>query len=488
MVMTNVCRIGLILLAVGLPAAGAVSLSRADDKAKQRGATKKSEVGSAVAAGAEPTLADRFAKLRAEYDAKQDAVSLAVEKAKDESEVNRIYATESPDEVAFTRRMIDLAVSAPDDPVARDALIWVIFKPNMADQGPYGAEWGRAASLLVKYHGDDPDAVCVGLGLENVLSFRRDELLLGFYAAAKNRESKGLARLALAEYLDRKAQSIGDKITWHPVRGRAAGRPNVRHLGFVDDKGKPYEKEFEMSDENYAYSLHLRQCNSAFLRSEAEELYKEVIGEYGDVRYRTQQLRKLEALLAQAKATWGGKPLADRDRQRIKERLARKQTLGEIAAARLDEMQNLTEGKPAPEIAGVDFDGKPLKLADYRGKVVVLVFWGSWCGPCMREIPHERELAERLKDKPFAMLGVNCDEDKQAAVSAIKSERINWPNWHDGAPGEGPIAKSYHIRTYPSLVVIDGRGIIRQKQLIRTALDKVVDELIKEMPPALPRG
>ena len=148
-------------------------------------------------------------------------------------------------------------------------------------------------------------------------------------------------------------------------------------------------------------------------------------------------------------------------------------------------MQNLIAGKPAPEIDGVDFDGKPLKLSDYRGKVVVLVFWGTWCGPCMREVPHERALAERLKDKPFAVLGVNCDDDKQAAVNAIKSERMTWPNWHDGAPGEGPIAKRYHIRGYPSVFVIDGQGIIRQTQtyLLGDVLDKAIDDLLNAMKP-----
>ena len=138
----------------------------------------------------------------------------------------------------------------------------------------------------------------------------------------------------------------------------------------------------------------------------------------------------------------------------------------------------------SPEIDGVGFDGKRLKLSDYRGKVVVLVFWGTWCGPCMREVPHERELAERLKDKPFAVLGVNCDDDKQAAASAIKSERITWPNWHDGAPDEGPITKSYHIRSYPSVFLIDGNGIIRQKHIVGEALDKAVDDLLAEMKPS----
>ena len=106
----------------------------------------------------------------------------------------------------------------------------------------------------------------------------------------------------------------------------------------------------------------------------------------------------------------------------------------------------------------------------------------------MREVPHERALAERLKGKPFAVLGINCDEDKEAAVSAIKSERISWPNWHDGAPGAGPIAKRYHIRSYPTVFVVDGQGIIRHKQILGEGLDKAVDQLVKEVQPGAGGG
>ena len=90
-------------------------------------------------------------------------------------------------------------------------------------------------------------------------------------------------------------------------------------------------------------------------------------------------------------------------------------------------MGNLAVGKPAPEIDGPGLDGHPLKLSDYRGKVVVLVFWGSWCGPCMLQVPHERELAERHKDEPFALLGVDCEMSKGEGIKAVGRERSPHP-------------------------------------------------------------
>jgi hypothetical protein len=110
------------------------------------------------------------------------------------------------------------------------------------------------------------------------------------------------------------------------------------------------------------------------LRAEAERLYEEVIVDYADVPMITVKDRELEALIKQPSPTWNDKPLTAEDRRRIEEHLARRQTLGQVAEARLDEMHNLAVGKPAPEIEGTGLDGKPLKLSDYRGKVVALVF------------------------------------------------------------------------------------------------------------------
>ena len=157
-----------------------------------------------------------------------------------------------------------------------------------------------------------------------------------------------------------------------------------------------------------------------------------MISEYGDIPHVTRRDRELQALLKQPKPEWNGKPLTDEDRRRIEGRLARTKTLGQEAEARLDEMFNLAIGKPAPEIEGVDVGGKPLKLSDAKGKVVVVVFWGSWCGPCMQLVPYERELAQRYKDRPFTMLGINCGDTREIARKTIEKEKITWPNWYDG--------------------------------------------------------
>jgi hypothetical protein len=153
--------------------------------------------------------------------------------------------------------MVDLAESSPDDPGARDALLWVTDKPGRGDMGAYGDKFTRAAALLVRHHGDDPEAVRIGLRLDNVLTPGRDALLLGFYAAAKGREAKGLARLALAQYLTHKAKNVD-------YARSVEGRPKMRVLS-----GGKVVREVDLSDEQYAYHLVLRQSDPQIIRAEA---------------------------------------------------------------------------------------------------------------------------------------------------------------------------------------------------------------------------
>ena len=160
-------------------------------------------------------------------------------------------------------------------------------------------------------------------------------------------------------------------------------------------------------------------------------------------------------------------------------------TLRKDAQAELDEIRNLCVGKPAPEIAGQDIDGKPFKLSDYRGKVVVVSFWATWCASCLDMNAYERSLVKRMQGKPFALLGVNGDEDKDKLKEWMKKEDITWLSWCDGggsANTPGPISRQFNVSVWPTLYVLDHRGIIRHKFLGSPGtkrLDAAIDALVE---------
>src|SRR5262249_37763184 len=111
-------------------------------------------------------------------------------------------------------------------------------------------------------------------------------------------------------------------------------------------------------------------------------------------------------------------------------------------------------GKPAPEIDGVGLDGRGMKLSDYRGKVVLLNFWATWCGPCMKMVPHERELVRRLEGKPFVIVGVNGDDDRQAARAAVADQGMTWRSFQDRNEAQ-TVSLDWHVWGWPTFYLID---------------------------------
>ena len=94
--------------------------------------------------------------------------------------------------------------------------------------------------------------------------------------------------------------------------------------------------------------------------------------------------------------------------------------------------------------------------------------------------PHERSLVKRLADKPFVLLGINSDKDKDELKKAMEKENITWRSWWDGGSTEGPIATRWNVNGWPTIYVLDDRGVIRYKNIHGTELDKAVDALLKE--------
>jgi hypothetical protein len=96
----------------------------------------------------------------------------------------------------------------------------------------------------------------------------------------------------------------------------------------------------------------------------------------------------------------------------------------------------------------------------------------------MAMVPHERSLVERMKDKPFTLLGVNLDSSKEECKKVIEANKINWRSWFDGSGG--PIAKQWNIQFLPTIYVLDHKGVIRYKNVQDKDLDAAVDALVKE--------
>lgn len=96
--------------------------------------------------------------------------------------------------------------------------------------------------------------------------------------------------------------------------------------------------------------------------------------------------------------------------------------------------------------------------------------------------PHERSLVEKLKNEPFALLGVNSDRDLEKVLPNLKKENISWRSFWNGPKGiSGPISSAWNVSIWPTIYLIDAQGVIRYKQIRGEALDSAIDELLAEM-------
>ena len=113
----------------------------------------------------------------------------------------------------------------------------------------------------------------------------------------------------------------------------------------------------------------------------------------------------------------------------------------------------------------LDLSGKPVRLSDFRGKVVVLNFWATWCPPCKEETPSLNHLYKYIESRNGVVLGVAADEDPEAYTKFLRDEGVSFPTFRDPATrnNSSPIALSYGTSLFPETYVIDRHGKIARK-------------------------
>jgi thiol-disulfide isomerase/thioredoxin len=440
-------------------------------------AAQLASVNTAKADPEEALKATVAGEIRKFYDRAKARDLRLVDSGKTKEDRQRRFADDFEDRLQLSRRLNDLAMSAPKTHAARNATFWILS--NSYEEGHPAIELGRAFRFLVQFHADDPLVINYALDHSGYSDFDRDLLFNGLYAGAKSRESKGLARFALALYLKVKAENSAiaqsDPDQRFVIRGTGKGNEKI-----VTDQPIP-----EM---RFAYRQNLRFEDTGAMARRSRELFDEVIRDYTDVPYSTGKMREMEAALAAEPPEYHGKRLSTDDQRDIGLFLNKeKSTLGEQARRILDGSDYLPIGQPAPEIDAETVDGNRLRLSDHKGKVVVLIFWGTWCGPCMAEIPYEKAMAKKFAGKPVAILGINSDVDREKAAAAIAKEGITWPNLYDGNPVTGEIVADYRVTGFPTTVVIDHKGNVRYLNEMRDVLENLVDGLLAEMESSKPQ-
>lgn len=378
-----------------------------------------------------PSPEQRYQALAERYESDYRALDKASEAARTREDI-KAYAPlqERLDLRRLAPDFLALADAYPSTKAAEDALLWLGTHATFQTK-----EGHQALRRLARDH-----ARSAGLG--PVLAFQgrmptffdaTEAFFRGVLAESPHREIRGLAAYWFARHLLYKARCV-----------RAAReRPDFGIIQGVD----PYKDAL-----GAGWADRLRRLDPDAMEREADELLTRVARFYADVPHNDPK--------------------------------SQPGTLGEAAGSFLRELHELAAGKPAPEIEGTDLDGRPFRLSDYRGKVVVLDFGSHfYCGACRQLYPRLRELVERHRQRPFAVVSINAEPEKniEELKAAWSAERNTWRCLFDGT-WEGPIQRTWNIRRFPTIYLVDAEGRIRQKDLFGPGLEEAVDSLLKELP------
>jgi thiol-disulfide isomerase/thioredoxin len=138
---------------------------------------------------------------------------------------------------------------------------------------------------------------------------------------------------------------------------------------------------------------------------------------------------------------------------------------------------DLARARMAPPFAVTTLDGQRISLDDLKGKVVLIDFWATWCGPCREALPHMRKIASKFDGQPLVVLSVSLDSDEEKWKEFVAKNGMTWMNCRDGG-FEGPIAKLFGVQAIPHTFTIDADGVLQDEQIGDASIKGKLKKLI----------
>jgi thiol-disulfide isomerase/thioredoxin len=133
-------------------------------------------------------------------------------------------------------------------------------------------------------------------------------------------------------------------------------------------------------------------------------------------------------------------------------------------AARYAERPELARARMAPPFAVTTIDGRHISMDSLAGKVVLIDFWATWCGPCREALPHVRDIARKFQGQPFVVLSVSLDDDDSKWKDFVNKNDMTWLQYRDGK-WTGPIATQFDVKAIPATFSIDADGVLEDQHV-----------------------
>jgi peroxiredoxin/outer membrane lipoprotein-sorting protein len=137
-------------------------------------------------------------------------------------------------------------------------------------------------------------------------------------------------------------------------------------------------------------------------------------------------------------------------------------------------------------VSATDLSGRAFSLDDYKGRVVLLDFWATWCGPCIGELPETRVVYNKYHAQGFDVVGISLDEKRDDLMAFLKKENLTWPQVFDGKGWDSPLVKSYGVRGIPAAFLIGRDGKIAAVDVRGMALEPAVQQALAQTPAPTP--